>query len=145
MAEDQHQGSDAASEAHDADKTAIEAREKEANAGKTPEQIEAEKAEEDARRKHSEAAEAEGKDADEGPTKAVDAKVLGVTDGELLASDPRAQKMGNDPANPKHAPHLPETEDTVRLTLRSPDTTEPRTADVHPGMVGDYLRAGWER
>lgn len=66
---------------------------------------------------------------------------------EMSAADPRAQKMGNDPANPKPAAHIPPDYDgpMVRLTMKTPDLDRLREIDVHPDMAGDYERAGWNR
>lgn len=138
-------GKDAELKAHEADKDAVAAREKEADAKKTPERREAEKAENDAAKAHADAAAAQADEGERGPSTVAEAGIVGVYDQDMLASDPRAVKRDNDPANPAHAPHLAETEERVRLTRRTPDVDGLVTADVHPGMVGDYLRAGWEK
>lgn len=72
--------------------------------------------------------------------------VVGI-DPEMPASHHMAQKFGNDPANPKPAAHIPDNYDgpTVRLTMDKPDVEGLVTADVHPDMVGDYMRAGWSK
>jgi hypothetical protein len=78
-------------------------------------------------------------------TAAVDAKVLGVTDPEIEAGDHHAQKFGNDPANPKPAAGVDPLAAEVKLTRQTPDSAEPVVTWVAKEMVGDYLRAGWNK
>lgn len=82
----------------------------------------------------------------ENPRTVADARVAAPVDPNLPAGHHRAQKFGNDPANPKgyKGEHDDPEKQTVRMTLRSPDTAEPRETMVHPDMVGNYARAGWE-
>jgi hypothetical protein len=80
---------------------------------------------------------------------AAEAKVVlpaGV-DPEIPASDVRAVKRGNDPANPVNMPGVSENPDemTVQLSRVTADSPEPVYCWVHPDMVGNYIRAGWGR
>lgn len=97
----------------------------------------------DAAAKAAEARRAAGR---ENPRTVADARVAAPVDPNLPAGHHRAQKFGNDPANPKgyKGEHDDPEKQTVRMTLRSPDTAEPRETFVHPDMVGNYARAGWE-
>lgn len=79
-------------------------------------------------------------------TTSVDAGTLAVVDPSTPAGDHLAQKFGNDPANPKLAPGLDPEVATVRMSRVTPDHPEgPVFCDVHPEMVGDYARAGWNK
>lgn len=66
---------------------------------------------------------------------------------DLSAGHHLAQKFGNDPANPRPKAGLPEVTDNgmVRLQRTTPDKSTPVYTMVHPEMVGDYLRAGWNK
>lgn len=127
---------------------ALEAEVKVDEAKMTPEQRDAEKAraEADDARAAAEKARADAAKP-QGVSTVTDAKVAAPVDPDMPASHHMAQKFGNDPANPKPATaeHADEDKQTVRLTRITPDSPEPVTADVHPEMVGDYLRAGWSR
>lgn len=79
------------------------------------------------------------------PTTAVDAHTLGVVDPAIPAGHHRAQKFGNDPANPPHDHTLDPRADTVRMSRKTPDHPDLVYTEVHPDMVGDYARAGWNR
>jgi len=78
-------------------------------------------------------------------TSVADARTVAPVSGDTPAGAHHAQKFGNDPANPKHDARLPASGDTVRLSRKTPDHPELVYTDVHPDMVGDYLRAGWNR
>ena len=80
------------------------------------------------------------------PTTSVEAGTLAVVDPSTPAGDHFAQKFGNDPANPKLAPGLDPKDATVRMSRVTPDHPGgPVFTDVHPDMVGDYARAGWNK
>jgi hypothetical protein len=115
------------------------------------EQVEANKARQDA---DDARAELNRLQTDVGPLTPADvhtiaeAKTLGYGKPEdLPAGSHFAQKFGNDPANPKPAPGLPEQDSakTVRLSRTTPDSREKVYSFCHPDMVGDNLRAGWNR
>lgn len=78
-------------------------------------------------------------------TSVADAKTLAMLPADMPAGHNRAQKFGNDPANPAHDDTLDPTECTVRMSHKGPDHHHLIYCDVHPGMVGDYERAGWNR
>lgn len=65
---------------------------------------------------------------------------------DMDLGDHRAQRFGNIPANPKPAKgeHTDPERMTSRMLLRTPDSSAPQEAWVHPEMIGDYARAGWE-
>ncbi len=76
-------------------------------------------------------------------TSVVDAKVMAPVDPNMPAGHHLAQKFGNDPANPKHDDTLDPQSWYVRMSHQSPDHPFLMYCDVHPEMVGDYARAGW--
>lgn len=96
---------------------------------------------------HAKANEEAGADANSAePTTSVEAGTLAVVPADTPAGDHFAQKFGNDPANPKPAPDLDPDAATVRMSRVTPDHPEgPVFTDVHPDMVGDYARAGWNK
>ena len=137
----------------DATEARLRAREAQAKAsdvGKSDEQHKADKAAQDADDARAKAAQAEA-DARLSSEKAMTVAEAGVVaphvDPDTLASDPRAVKLGNDPANPKPAnsDHANPDLQTVKVERVSPDMPEPIIAFIHPGMLGDYLRAGWSK
>lgn len=79
------------------------------------------------------------------PMTVAEAKVVAVVDPGTSAGDWRAQKFGNDPANPQLAPGISPTENLVKLSRKTPDIPGDGLAytQVPKEMVGDYLRAGW--
>ena len=86
----------------------------------------------------------------EGPGPAVASEVAGhpiaASAPDMRLGDHRAQRFGNIPANPKPAngEQADPEKMTQRMLLRSPNSTVPQETWVHPDMVGDYARAGWE-
>lgn len=127
---------------------AEEAKAKAAEDAKTPEQKKIEKLNQDADDARAKAEQAD-REAHDGKalSTALDAKVLAPIDPSMSAGHHMAQKFGNDPANPKgFKPEfdLPENK-TVRLSRVSPDSKEPIRTTCHPEMVGDYVRAGWNK
>lgn len=135
----------AAIEAHAADLAVIEAQKKMVEAAKSPEQKALDKAIADADTKRAKAMEMQMSARPDALMSVDSAKVLAPVPGDMSAGDHMAQKFGNDPANPKPGPHMssaPESA-TVRITRKSPDHAELIETMVHPDMVGDYLRAGW--
>lgn len=73
------------------------------------------------------------------------AKVLAIVPPETLAGDHMAQNFGNDPENPKTAGNL-QGDGKVRMSRITPDVPNgPVVIEVHPDMVGDYARAGWNK
>ena len=123
-----------------------ETRRKGADSHLTDEQRTLRTAEQEADDAHAKAVAARRVAGRENPRTVGDARVGAPVDPNLPAGHHRAQKFGNDPANPKS--YKGEQDDpekqTTRMTLRSPDTAEPRETFVHPDMVGNYARAGWE-
>lgn len=98
----------------------------------------------DARAKAAEA----GREEVTGDTEAHDANVLGTkVDPDMSVGEHMAQKFGNDPANPKYAAKVSTAEEaqTIRLYRVTPDSPTPVYTFVAPEMVGDYMRAGWNR
>lgn len=127
---------------------AQEAIDKEMDSRKTPEQREAAKAEREADDARAQLAEAERQERGSDELATVEtAKITGPLDPAMPAGDHMAQKFGNDPENPHIAKgeHADPEKATVRLKRITPDVPEgPVKTVVHPEMVGDYLRAGWE-
>ena len=127
----------------------IDAEQAVTDANKSPEQLKLEKARAalgDAQSKHYDlvgAADA----ANAAPMTVAQAKVLAVVDGATSAGDNRAQKFGNDPANPKLADGIDPTTNLVKLSRKTPDMVGDGMAytEVPKEMVGDYERAGWNR
>ena len=79
------------------------------------------------------------------PHTASEARVLAVVAPETLAGDHMAQNFGNDPENPKDAAGL-KGDAKVRMSRVTPDVPNgPVIIEVHPDMVGDYARAGWNK
>lgn len=117
---------------------------------KSKEQLAAEKLQQDADDKAAKAAEA-GAAPVETVQSMAEAKTLAVPEDADVAADSghwRAQKFGNDPANPQPATadHSDPDQMTVQLTRKTPDLPgKLQTTWVHPEMVGDYMRAGWSR
>lgn len=137
--------SEAASKSAAAEKARVEADESKLS----PEQKkvrDAEREADDARAKANQAArDAEGQDAE---STVADANVLGYgKHPDLAAGHHLAQKFGNDPANPRPATNMPEVTDNgmVRLYRGTPDSKDLVYTSCHPDMVGDYMRAGWNR
>ncbi len=128
---------------------AIDAQSKADAATKSKEQQDADKAAAEADKARRAAAEKEASLVPTEPMTAVEAKVISphVTD-DMGAGDHLAQKFSNQPANPQIA--KPEHADpdlcTVKLTMAKADGLgAPAITMVHPDLVGDYLRAGWDR
>lgn len=121
-----------------------------ANVGKPPEVVEAERLEreaDDARARQIEEAN-KGRIEAIRPTTVAEAKAAAapLVGADMRAGDHFAQKFGNDPENPKLAPGLdPVQGRTVRMSRKTPDHPDLVYEDVHPEMVGDYERAGWNR
>ena len=133
-------GADAQKAAEEAEEARVAAE----DAKLSPEEREARAAERKAAHAKSEAALASAP-APKEPDTVATAGVLAPVDPGMLAGDHMAQKFGNDPANPKPAKHVTDDYDgpKTRLQRITPDMPEPAICDVHPDMVGDYLRAGW--
>ena len=81
-----------------------------------------------------------------------DAGTLAVPWDDDVATDSGhwlAQKFGNDPANPQpgKGEHANPDLKTVEMTRTTPDLPKGQLQRtwVHPEMVGDYMRAGWDR
>ena len=76
----------------------------------------------------------------------VAAHPMAATDPGMDLGDHRAQRFGNIPANPPPAKgeHTDPAKMTTRMRLRSPNSPVPQETWVHPDLVGDYARAGWE-
>jgi hypothetical protein len=139
---------DAMAKANEANARAAEARAKAANAGRSPEELAADKAEREA--DDARAAAAETAQRARGPVKATtvaEAKnaAAPLVGANMSAGEHAAQKFGNDPENPKPAPGLNPNAGTVRMSRKTPDHPDLVYADVHPEMVGDYMRAGWNK
>lgn len=136
----------AEADARSAEIKAQEAQAKADEAGKSPEQKAADKAKAAADDARAEAAAVHAAPEPEAVT-VDEAKVHAPVPGDLSAGHHRAQKFGNDPANPAPAngDHADPDLQTVKLTRTSPDADAPVTTMVHPEMVGDYLRAGWSK
>lgn len=81
------------------------------------------------------------------PMTVFEAKVVAVVDPSVSAGDNRAQKFGNDPANPALAPGIDPAANHVKLSRKTPDLPGDGMAytSVPKEMVGDYERAGWNR
>lgn len=130
-----------------ADQKAIDAQAKADDATKSKEQLAADKAKAEADKAHAEAAHASAQTVVTDPMTVRDAKVHAMVPDDMGAGDHLAQQFSNDPANPK--PALPEHSDpdlcTVKLSRVTPDSPVPVYTVCHPDMVGDYLRAGWNR
>ena len=76
----------------------------------------------------------------------VAAHPMAATDPGMDLGDHRAQRFGNIPANPRPAKgeHTDPAKMTTRMRLRSPNSPVPQETWIHPDLVGDYARAGWE-
>jgi len=132
-----------------AEAKAFEAQVKAAEASKSPEQRSADQARaaaDEARRK----AAADDAAANALPDRmtVVEAKIMAPVPDDMGAGDHMAQKFRNDPDNPHiyKGDHADPEKATERLRLIAPDHPSGFvTTVVHPEMVGDYLRAGWDR
>jgi hypothetical protein len=127
--------------------TAVDAQAKADDATKSKEQLAADKARVDAAKAESKAAEADASTLLTEPMTAIEAKVVSphLTE-EMGAADHFAQKFSNDPANPHIAKgeHADPDLCTVKMTMVKADSMDqPIFTMVHPEMVGDYARAGW--
>lgn len=132
--------------AQKAEAQAIEARRKIDEEAKTAAQKAADQA--DAKADDARAAAEQAKREEKGsigPTSVDEARVLAPVDRQRPAGDHHAQKFGNDPENPIFAPGLDAEDRSVLLSRKTPDHPDLVYATVHPDMVGDYLRAGWNR
>lgn len=150
MDDQQNDADRAAAEAHEAEVKAQEARAKaEAEADeRTAAEKRADTAEQAADDARARAAEAAAGGPDGLKTVGEAGIVAPHVDPDTPAGDVMAVKRGNDPANPQPLPGISADYDgpTVRLSRITPDKPgEVVTTDVHPDMVGDYLRAGWSR
>lgn len=137
----------AKSDAQAARVAAVEAQTKAEDAKKSPEQRDAEKAHAEADKAESVAAEADAATISTEPMTAIEAKVASPHLTEKMgAADHFAQKFSNDPENPHigDASHADPALCTVKMTMVKADSMEqPIYTMVHPDMVGDYCRAGW--
>ena len=144
---DQKKVDAALADAHAADMAVIAAQAKVDEANKSPEQKALDKAMADASSKRAKAMELAAASKPAGPMSVEAAKVMAPVPGDMPAGDHKAQKFGNDPANPAPGPTVPVGAGselmTVKLSRKSPDHPELIETMVHPDMVGDYLRAGW--
>jgi hypothetical protein len=119
----------------------------EADVQLTPEQKKANELAAKADDLRAKALEAESREADDQRVvhTVADAGTLAVVPPELKAADHYAQKFGNDPENPKLADGVNPSKDLVLLSRKTPDVPGLVYAEVPEKMVGDYMRAGWER
>lgn len=116
--------------------------------GRTPEQKKADDAKRDADDAAAKAAEANSAARIKRPMTMEEAKVQGYGMNEdMPAGHHMAQKFGNDPANPAPAPGLSPNPGVpvVRLSRKTPDNPDLVYTECHPDMVGDYMRAGWNK
>lgn len=138
----------ATADAQAADIKVQEAQAKAGDAKKSPEQLEVDKAAAEADQAHRKAMDtALAALGPKEPMTVTDAKVMAPVPENMGAGDHMAQKFGNDPENPHIAKgeHADPELATVRLSRKMPDHPDMVYTTVHPEMVGDYLRAGWNQ
>jgi hypothetical protein len=112
---------------------AIDAHAKAEQKSKTPEQLAAEEADRKAADAHAKAA---ALHPDRNPP----------TDTRAGNTNSSGVKL-NVPSSPAYAPGVPTNDEaqTVSLSHMGEDGTERVYTRVHPEMVGDFMRAGWQR